>query len=357
MKKNKLIISIISISLVAGIFFVFSTNFALADPTAGSAEGGIDVLGGGTDTTVTPPTTTATTTNSSSGTGSGYNNQEKIPGFGQTSDFPTYMKQIVNFLFATIGILAMFMLMIGAYQYLMTAGNIAKEENAKTTISSAISGLILGLIAYLLLYTINPDLVAFKLDSVTGGLTGTSGSPSAGTGTGGGTGTPSNLANVKCETVKNYTGFMNKNTSDLNSENINSAQDMQNALTAFRKNNNGLTQYSDLIYQTCKTNNVPGWYMIGTFAKESSMNSDNGCAKYNNPGCMMKDGQYIRYATPEEGIKANIENMGRRLKEYPTPLGAWNAWYWPDRPGNCAGAQEYLDFFSIAAQKTGLSGI
>lgn len=119
-------------------------------------------------------------------TGGPYRNQEKIPGFGQTTSFPDYLKQIVNFGFAAIGILAMFMLMIGAYQYLMAAGNIAKEESAKTTISSAFSGLVLGLVAFLLLRTINPDLVSFNLSNLTGGLTGQSGVNSPTTTTGGG---------------------------------------------------------------------------------------------------------------------------------------------------------------------------
>jgi hypothetical protein len=78
----------------------------------------------------------------------------------------------------------------------MAAGNIAKEESAKNTISSALSGLILGLVAFLLLRTINPDLVAFKLDALKGGLTGQGGTSSPTT-PGGGAGTGSG----KCEPV------------------------------------------------------------------------------------------------------------------------------------------------------------
>jgi soluble lytic murein transglycosylase-like protein len=72
------------------------------------------------------------------------------------------MKQIINFGFAAIGILAMFMLAIGAYQYLMSAGNIGSAESAKSTIGSALGGLALGLCAWLILNTINPDLVSMK---------------------------------------------------------------------------------------------------------------------------------------------------------------------------------------------------
>lgn len=93
-----------------------------------------------------------------------YTNQEKIPGAEVTSDFITYLKSIINFGFAIIGILALFMLIIGAYQYLMATGS-GKTADAKETISSALLGLILGLCAWIILYKINPDLV--KMGDIT----------------------------------------------------------------------------------------------------------------------------------------------------------------------------------------------
>ena len=98
-----------------------------------------------------------------------YKNQEKIPGASQQqSDFVPYIKDIIGFGYATIGILAMFMLCIGAYQYLMAAGNIGKVESARNTIGSAIFGLVLGLLSWIILSKIHPDLVAFKNISVGG---------------------------------------------------------------------------------------------------------------------------------------------------------------------------------------------
>ena len=90
-----------------------------------------------------------------------YKNQEKIPGAQPTSDVVQYIKDIINFGFAVIGILALFMLIIGAYQYLMAAGS-GKAESAKETISSALLGLILGLTAWIILNKINPDLVNLR---------------------------------------------------------------------------------------------------------------------------------------------------------------------------------------------------
>ncbi|HUD09056.1 MAG TPA: pilin, partial [Candidatus Saccharimonadales bacterium] len=97
-------------------------------------------------------------------TNSPYRNQEKIPGAEPTSEFIPYLQSIINFGFAVIGILALFMLIIGAYQYLMAAGS-GNASDAKDTITSALLGLILGLCAWIILNTINPDLV--KMNPIT----------------------------------------------------------------------------------------------------------------------------------------------------------------------------------------------
>jgi hypothetical protein len=292
-----------------------------------------------------------------------YTNQEKIPGAQPTSEFIPYLKSIINFGFAIIGILALFMLIIGAYQYLMAAGG-GKAEGAKETISSALLGLALGLTAWIILNKINPDLVNMRaITQITGGGAGNTASPNQTSPAGGKTALTSDMSKVNCDTVKNYDGFMNKNSSELYSENIKSAQDLQNALTRFRKDNNGLVEYADTIYQACQNKDkpVPYWYAIGTFAKESSMFSEGtgGCSGYNNPGCILDPatGKPQWYPTKEAGIKANIALMGDMIANNPTPLGAWNKWYWPDRSAkNCAGAQEYLGFFSTAAKITGVPG-
>jgi hypothetical protein len=130
-----------------------------------------------------------------------YTNQEKIPGAsGQTACFPDYLKQIIGFGFAVIGILAMFMICIGAYQYLMAAGNIGKLENAKETIASALLGLVLGLTAWIILYKINPDLVSMSLDC-SGSSTGSPGGGSGSSGSGSGSGSSGSPGTGKCEPV------------------------------------------------------------------------------------------------------------------------------------------------------------
>ena len=110
---------------------------------------------------VASPNITSANPNS---TNSPYRNQEKIPGAEPTSEFIPYLQSIINFGFAVIGILALFMLIIGAYQYLMAAGS-GNASDAKDTITSALLGLILGLCAWIILNTINPDLV--KMNPIT----------------------------------------------------------------------------------------------------------------------------------------------------------------------------------------------
>lgn len=118
-----------------------------------------------------------------------YKPMEGIPGIiqpNQAVDFPTYLMAIYKFGLWAIGVSAMFMIMIGGYMYLTSAGNNSQTGKAKGVITDAIAGLVLALVSYVLLWTINPDLVKFKPLSVKpgAGVT-TSSTGTGGTGTGG----------------------------------------------------------------------------------------------------------------------------------------------------------------------------
>ncbi|MCX6766969.1 MAG: lytic transglycosylase domain-containing protein [Candidatus Moranbacteria bacterium] len=139
-KSSSVKIKLSALVALLAISFLFH-NFALATP---------DI------TSVNP--------NSTASTGGPYKNQEKIPGAQPTDQFIQYLKDVINFGFAVIGILALFMLVIGAYQYLMAAGS-GNAADAKETIISALLGLVLGLTAWIILNTINPDLV--KMNPIT----------------------------------------------------------------------------------------------------------------------------------------------------------------------------------------------
>lgn len=92
-----------------------------------------------------------------------YTPMEAIPGFANTSNFPTYLMNIYKFGLWAIGISALLMITIGGYMYISSAGNKASVETAKKVITDAIAGLILAMISWLLLYLINPDLVKLIL--------------------------------------------------------------------------------------------------------------------------------------------------------------------------------------------------
>ena len=114
---------------------------------------------------------------------------EQIPGSDNTvGNFNTYLQDIYRFAFWAIGIAVVFMLTIGGFMYLTSAGNTSRMESAKTIIFDAILGLILALVAWLFLYMINPDFVNLSLPTVS---IATVPAPAAGTTTGTGTSTGS----------------------------------------------------------------------------------------------------------------------------------------------------------------------
>jgi hypothetical protein len=68
------------------------------------------------------------------------------------------------------GVLALIMIVLGGYYVMTAAGNAAQVSKGKSYIYSSLIGLAILLGAYLILSTINPDLVSFRvnLDSLGG---------------------------------------------------------------------------------------------------------------------------------------------------------------------------------------------
>lgn len=75
-----------------------------------------------------------------------------------------YIKWLYNYSIGIIGLLALLAIMIGGLYWIMAGGNASRVSEAKSWISAAISGLALALTSYLLLFTINSNLV--KLPSI-----------------------------------------------------------------------------------------------------------------------------------------------------------------------------------------------
>ena len=88
---------------------------------------------------------------------------QPAPGEG----LPQYINYLFIFGLGAITILALGQMMSGGIQYILSAGNVSKKEDAKHTIQQALLGLGLLLASYLLLKTINPDLVNLKAPNLT----------------------------------------------------------------------------------------------------------------------------------------------------------------------------------------------
>jgi len=91
-----------------------------------------------------------------------------IPGApNPDSGLPEYINYLFIFGLGAIAFLALAQMMIGGLTYILAAGNVAKVEDAKDTIRQALLGLGLLLVSYLLLRTINPDLVNLRNPNLT----------------------------------------------------------------------------------------------------------------------------------------------------------------------------------------------
>jgi len=94
-----------------------------------------------------------------------YTPMEQIPGSTTTSstDWCTYLSYIYKFGLWAVGIAALLMISIGGFMYISSAGNNASMEKAKGVITDAVAGLVVALSAWILLNTINPNLVKCSL--------------------------------------------------------------------------------------------------------------------------------------------------------------------------------------------------
>jgi len=92
---------------------------------------------------------------------------EKIPGQAPVAagDLIGYLNNIYKFGISITGILAVFMIALSSFSYIVTSvGNSSKMMDAKERIQNALIGLVIALTAYLLLYVINPDLISGTLN-------------------------------------------------------------------------------------------------------------------------------------------------------------------------------------------------
>lgn len=85
---------------------------------------------------------------------------EKVEG---ATPFFSYLEQLIPFLLGATAILAMVVITIGGVEYVISGGNETRRSDAKSRIWHAIGGLTLAAISWIILNTINPDLVKLRL--------------------------------------------------------------------------------------------------------------------------------------------------------------------------------------------------
>jgi hypothetical protein len=104
---------------------------------------------------------------------------EAFPGFfdkGQVmTDFPGMILAIYKFGIWTVGIAGFFMLVVGGFMYMASAGNTSSAGSAKGIVIDALIGIAAALGAYLFLYVINPDLTKMNISFTTVDVTETEG--------------------------------------------------------------------------------------------------------------------------------------------------------------------------------------
>jgi len=85
-----------------------------------------------------------------------------IPVSGSTETIGKYIRAIYQYGIGAVGIVAALALMVGGLIRLAAGGSAEKVSLSSDIIKGALTGLVIALMSYLILMTINPDLVAFR---------------------------------------------------------------------------------------------------------------------------------------------------------------------------------------------------
>ncbi len=90
-----------------------------------------------------------------------------LPGSLATASSPGgYIRNFYNYALFISGFLAFGAIVYGGIRYSLARGNPSGESEAKQWIWSALLGMLLLALAYVILYTVNPNLVDLRLPSL-----------------------------------------------------------------------------------------------------------------------------------------------------------------------------------------------
>lgn len=92
--------------------------------------------------------------------------QAPIGGLSRVANLGEYIAGLYRYAIVLAGVLAGIMITVGGLKWLMAAGNASVIESAKKTIFGALVGLILVFTSYIILNTINPQLVKLRVPGI-----------------------------------------------------------------------------------------------------------------------------------------------------------------------------------------------
>ncbi|MEK7559723.1 MAG: hypothetical protein AAB522_00260 [Patescibacteria group bacterium] len=87
---------------------------------------------------------------------------EPLPGIQQVRNFPDFVSRLIPFILAFAALAAFVQIVFGGILRATSGGNPTAIGDANDRIWKAIGGLVLALLVYLILNTINPELVSLK---------------------------------------------------------------------------------------------------------------------------------------------------------------------------------------------------
>lgn len=101
-------------------------------------------------------------------TKAGNTNGTTPTGYGNEPQTPQgYLSALYNFMLGLVGVAAMGSIVYGGVLYIISAGSPSRVGEAKTAIWNGIIGILVAGFGYLILQTINPDLIkGFNLQQI-----------------------------------------------------------------------------------------------------------------------------------------------------------------------------------------------
>ena len=205
---------------------------------------------------------------------------ESFPGFftaGSTGpDLPTMILAIYKFGIWTVGIAGLFMLVIGGFWYMTSAGNTSTAETAKTIIWDSLLGIVAALAAYLIMYVINPDLTKISISFISVSTTTSTTSTSTGTTT---AATPSSATQVSsCSEIP----------SQVSSQCSDASSQLSDLLVCINNKLPGKVQISSISDGNggvnCYVNN-PSWGQCSSSGGSSCCYHKQGSCHYGGSSC------------------------------------------------------------------------